>query len=167
MTGVRAVCELLPPDTALAHPAMRSLRHAYADRERFVARVDMLQRPEGYRLVGAFTRPGHPAVAVAGFRVGHSLSWGAYLYVDDLVTVPTERGCGHAGAVLDWLVDEATRLSCDQIHLDSGTGPDRFDAHRLYHDLGLAISAHHFCAKVEGIRLPLSEGAPRSRPAAC
>ena len=44
----------------------------------------------------------------------------------------------------DWLVDEGRRLGCGQLHLDSGTGPERFDAHRLYHDHGLAIYSHHF-----------------------
>ena len=36
------------------------------------------------------------------------------------------------------------RLGCDQLHLDSGTQPERFAAHRLYYDEGLAIIAHHF-----------------------
>ncbi len=31
-----------------------------------------------------------------------------------------------------------------QLHLDSGTGAERFDAHRLYHSHGLAIHSHHF-----------------------
>ena len=44
----------------------------------------------------------------------------------------------------DWLVDEGRGLGCGQLHLDSGTGSERFDAHRLYHDHGLAICSHHF-----------------------
>jgi hypothetical protein len=39
---------------------------------------------------------------------------------------------------------DSTRLRCDQLHLDSGVGPERFDAHRLYHNHGLAIYSHHF-----------------------
>jgi hypothetical protein len=31
-----------------------------------------------------------------------------------------------------------------QLHLDSGVGPERFGAHRLYHHHGLAIYSHHF-----------------------
>ena len=49
-----------------------------------------------------------------------------------------------AGALLDWLIEEARRLGCGQLHLDSGVGPDREDAHRLYLNKRLRISAHHF-----------------------
>ncbi len=51
---------------------------------------------------------------------------------------------GYAGALLDWLIDEGRSLGCTQLHLDSGTGQERFDAHRLYHSHGLAIYSHHF-----------------------
>ena len=46
-----------------------------------------------------------------------------------------------------WLFEEAGRLGCDSLHLDSGVGPDRFDAHRLYLNHGLSIIGHHFAAK--------------------
>jgi GNAT superfamily N-acetyltransferase len=147
----RVIRELVPPETRLAHAAMASLRPRFEDEGGFVEQVDAVQRPEGYRLVAAFTDAADHAVAAAGFRVAHSLAWGAYLYVDDLATVPEARKHGHAGAILEWLKDEAAGLGCDQVHLDSGTGPDRFDAHRLYHSHGLAIHAHHFA------------GSPRSR----
>jgi hypothetical protein len=49
----------------------------------------------------------------------------------------------------DWLTEEGQRLGCGQLHLDSGVGPERFDAHRLYHNHGLAIYSHHFARAVE------------------
>jgi GNAT superfamily N-acetyltransferase len=55
-----------------------------------------------------------------------------------------EREQGHASALLDWLLAEARRLGCGQLHLDSGTTPERFEAHRLYHKNGFAIYSHHF-----------------------
>ncbi len=132
-------------ETALAHPAMRALRPAYENEAEFVAYVDDRLRPAGYRLVGAFgTQGGEPAAAVAGFRQGHGLAWGSYLYVDDLSTAPQARRQGYGGALLDWLVEEARRCGCEQLHLDSGVGAERFDAHRLYLNHGLSISAHHF-----------------------
>jgi GNAT superfamily N-acetyltransferase len=139
-----AVRELPPGETRLAHAAMAALRAAYAREDDFVARVDGVQRPEGYRLVAAFAEGRDQAVAAAGFRVAHSLAWGHYLYVDDLSTVSDARRQGHAGALLDWLAEEARRLGCEQLHLDSGTAPERHDAHRLYLNHGLAIYAHHF-----------------------
>jgi GNAT superfamily N-acetyltransferase len=139
-----SIRELYVGETRLAHRAMRALRPAYEDESRFVAYVDDTLRPEGFRLVGAFGEPADRAVAAAGFRAGHNLAWGHYLYVDDLSTTPEARRRGHGGALVDWLLEEARRLGCDQLHLDSGTRPERFDAHRLYHAHGLSIHAHHF-----------------------
>jgi GNAT superfamily N-acetyltransferase len=136
--------ELIPPDTGLAFQAMRVLRTELADEADFVRRVDGVQRAEGYRVVGLFDDASPRAVAVAGFRVAHSLSWGRFLYVDDLSALPEARRRGHGRQLLDWLGAEARRLGCEQLHLDSGVGPDRADAHRLYLNAGLVISAHHF-----------------------
>ena len=44
------VRELLEGETRLAHEAMRALRPAYAAEADFVARVDGIQRADGYRL---------------------------------------------------------------------------------------------------------------------
>jgi GNAT superfamily N-acetyltransferase len=136
--------EILPPHTAVALPAMSALRPGWADEQAFVERIDGTQRPEGYRLVGKFEPGRAEAVAVAGFRVGHNLAWGRYLYADDLSTLPAARRRGYARAVLDWLVEEAHKLGCDQLHLDSGVGPARAHAHRLYLSAGMVISSHHF-----------------------
>ena len=97
---------------------MRALRTRYGDEAEFVRRVDEVQRPEGYRIVGAFE--GERCVAVAGFRVIHNLAWGDTLYVDDLSTLPDARRRGHARALLDWTLEEARRLGCAALHLDSG-----------------------------------------------
>jgi GNAT superfamily N-acetyltransferase len=138
------VRELAAGETHLAHDAMRALRGAYGSERAFVEHVDGVLRPGGYRLVGAFVPERAQAVAVAGFRVGDSLAWGHYLYVDDLSTAADARRRGHARALLDWLAQEGRRLGCEQLHLDSATGSERFDAHRLYHGHGLSIHAHHF-----------------------
>jgi GNAT superfamily N-acetyltransferase len=114
--------------------------------DEIVGRIDDLQRPEGYRLLAAFDDddPEGDAAAVAGFRIVHFLSWGRALYVDDLSTRAASRGRGHAGALLDWLLDEAVRLGCDQFHLDSGVLPERTDAHRLYLNKRLQVTSLHF-----------------------
>jgi GNAT superfamily N-acetyltransferase len=137
--GIR---ELAASETALACPALRELRTHHASVEDLMRRVDQVQRPEGYRLVGAFEGGEEAAAAVAGFRTGNSLAWGNHLYVDDLVTREAFRGRGHGGALMDWLVEEAQRLGCDSLHLDSGT--QRHDAHRLYLNHGLRIPGFHF-----------------------
>ena len=118
------------------------------DEARFVERVDDLQRPEGYRVVASFVDGDEQAAAVAGFRVLHFIYWGDVLYCDDLGTRPEHRGRGHAGKLLVWMIEEARRLHCAEFHLDSGPGADRQDAHRLYFNKGMRISAYHFSRPV-------------------
>jgi GNAT superfamily N-acetyltransferase len=139
--------EVLPPRTGSVFDVMRALRTDLGDADSFVRRVDEIQRPQGYRLVGAFENGEGEAVAVAGFRTGDNLAWGRYLYVDDLSTLPEARRRGHGRALLEWLMEEARRLECDQLHLDSGVGLDRADAHRLYLNAGLVIASHHFACR--------------------
>ena len=140
--------ELPPAETGLAFAAMQALRTDLTDEPAFVKQVEV-QRPEGYRLLAAFEDDETSAAAVAGFRTCHSLAWGHYLYVDDLSTLPNARRHGHGRALLEWLIEEAKRLNCNQLHLDSGVGLNRTDAHRLYLNTGLVIAAHHFARYVK------------------
>lgn len=140
--------ELEPPDTGRAYEAMRALRPHLESEQAFVRRVDDLQRPQGYRLVASFEPGDEQARAVAGFRVLENLAWGRALYVDDLSTAPAGRRRGHAGALMRWLAEEAERLRCDELHLDSGVGPEREDAHRLYFNSRLRITSYHFARRL-------------------
>jgi GNAT superfamily N-acetyltransferase len=126
---------------------MSALRTHFTDEAEFVTRVDDVQRAQGYRIVGAFE--GERCVAVAGFRVLHNLAWGDALYVDDLSSLPEARGRGYGRALLEWCKEEGRRQGCTQFHLDSGVGPEREDAHRLYFNTGLRIYAYHFAAPLE------------------
>ena len=135
--------ELARGESALAYSAMRALRPHLAGEEEFVRRVDELQRPQGYRLVAAVEDAGGVS-AVAGFRVQETLAFGRIVYVDDFSTLPAARRRGHARTLLDWCAGEGRRLGCQALHLDSGVGADRQDAHRLYLDAGMRISSHHF-----------------------
>ena len=143
------VREVAAEDTARTYAAfcvLREGRVVMATSESFTDWVNQRQRPEGYRVVAAFL-PGEPdAVAAAGFRVLHQLSKARFLYVDDLVTLPTHRANGYAGMVFDWLVEEARRQGCEQLHLDSGH--QRFDAHRFYLKRGMIMNAHHFSLNI-------------------
>lgn len=141
--------EILPPDTGLATPALRALRPRFDSDEAIVRWIDEIQRPEGFRLVGAFDPEWPYAAAVAGFRVEHSTEWGRHVYVDDLATLHVARHRGHAGSLIEWLVQEGRRLGCEQLHLDSGTGPERYESHRLYMACGLSITAHHFSRMID------------------
>jgi GNAT superfamily N-acetyltransferase len=141
MVSVREIGE---GETALAATAMLGLRPRWQTADAVVNLIDTRLRPAGYRLVGAFESASEPAAAVMGFRESWSTSWGHNMYVDDLFTVPDARGRGHADRLLDWAKDEARRLGCEVVHLDSGVSPDRAPAHRLYMRHRMAITAHHF-----------------------
>ena len=135
--------EIFQDQTRTGVEAMLALRPRWTA-DALVEAIDVRQRPCGYRLVGVFTRDIDSAVAVAGFRTAHNLAWRHFLYVDDLSTLPTHRGQGHADRLMTWLFEEARRLGCDELHLDSGVGPDRAAAHRLYMRHHLRIASHHF-----------------------
>lgn len=120
-------------------PLYRELR-PHLKPEAIVERVRRQEAAHGYVLV--YVEEGGSPVALAGFREAEFLAWGRVLYVDDLVTAASARGRGHGGVLMDWLLAEAKRRGCAELHLDSGV--HRFPAHRLYHSRRLEISSHHF-----------------------
>jgi GNAT superfamily N-acetyltransferase len=142
MLGRVSIRELAPGETHLAYEAMRLLRPHFSSADEFVTRVNVVQRPAGYRLVASFDDGETAAAAVAGFHIHDGLAWGHYLYVDDLVTRESARRSGHATGLLDWILAEADRNGCDTLQLDSNV--ERHGAHRLYLGWGFSITGHHF-----------------------
>ena len=134
--------ELGSQETHLAYPAALELRPHLSSLEAFVKQVNEDQRPEGYRLIASFEDEVEEAAAIAGFRTGHMLSRGHYLYIDDLSTRAAFRERGHGAGLMLWVIEEARRLGCVRLHLDSGV--HRYDAHRLYLKQRMNITAHHF-----------------------
>lgn len=98
------------------------------------------QMQTGYQL--AYVSDPNRICSVAGFRISESLSWGRFLYVDDLVTDGQVRSQNLGHQLLDWLVQYARQHDCAQFHLDSGL--QRLDAHRFYQREGLQITSYHF-----------------------
>ena len=143
------VGELPVGETARAARTLLELRPAFQSADALVARIDDVQRAGGYRLLGSFEDDSDAdAAGVAGFRIVEFLPWGRSLYVDDFITAEGHRGRGHAGALFDWLLAEARREGCGELHLDSAVGPEREDAHRFYFRHGMRIAAYHFSRKV-------------------
>lgn len=130
-------------EIAACFSAMRELRPHLSEQD-FVARVQRQMKNHGYVLVYIATQ--NEVVAAAGYRVAEFLAWGRTFYVDDLISRSAFRKRGHGGRLLDWLLEKAKELSCDQFHLDSGVA--RHDAHRLYLSRKLQISSHHFCKEL-------------------
>jgi GNAT superfamily N-acetyltransferase len=131
------------------YPVMRELR-PHLDAHVFVEIVREMQR-DGYVLV--FLKTSDRILGVAGFRTKRTLSCDKFLYVDDLVTVSTERSKGYGRILLEWLKDRARAEGCAQLHLDSGI--QREDAHRFYERNGVPAAGYHFRVELEK-RVPWS-----------
>lgn len=110
----------------------------HLNHETFLQRV-LAQQAEGYKIV--YCEVDGEIVSAAGYRVTSFLAWGKVLYIDDLITNPERKRLGLGGALVDWLIEEGKRSSCDEIHLD--TGFSRNDAHRLYLNKGFKLNCHH------------------------
>ncbi len=96
----------------------------------------------GYHLI--FIEEDGKAVCASGYRFAEHLYWGKAIYIDDLSTLSAYRGKGYAGKLLKHIFEIAKQNNCDEVHLDSGCGPNRYDAHRLYLKTGFNITSHHF-----------------------
>lgn len=113
--------------------------------ESFLSQVQR-QRRHGYRLT--YIESEGSVHAVAGYRISECLAWGRFLYVDDLVTRSGDRSKGFGAMLLQWLLREADRNGCGQVHLDSGV--QRHDAHRFYLNNNFRITSHHFALLLPG-----------------
>lgn len=97
---------------------------------------------EGAQMVYVLDTDTAPAVSV--FRMNYYFFRGKNIYIDDLSTIPSARGKGYAGKLLDFIIQYAKDNACANVHLDSGYGADRYSAHRLYLNKGFHLTSHHF-----------------------
>ncbi len=131
----------------LCHRVMQQLRPHLTEEQAFVEQVQR-QLAEGYHL--AYSQNRGEVKALAGFRFLEFLAWGKVLYIDDLITDSEIRRSGHGGKLLKWVIAQAKKVKCDQVHLDSG--PQRHDAHRLYLNHGFKIIGHHFALDFKDLK---------------
>ena len=106
--------------------------------ETWPVKVQLLQN-EGYHLI--YILSDKIVVSILGYRVFNNLAWGKIFYIDDLSTLPDYRNKGYASSLLEWAVDQAKNMGCEQLHLD--TGFDRKDAQRLYLKYNFNFNSHH------------------------
>ena len=123
-------------------PVLRELR-TFLTEEQIIDRVQQ-QVTDGYRL--AYTEAADLVTSVAGYRIVRNLTYGKFLYVDDLVTRADHKRAGYAGQLIEWLYEHARDQGCSFLVLDSGV--QRFEAHRFYLAHKLDITAHHFARKL-------------------
>ena len=124
---------------AETYEVMAQLRPHIAAEE-YIPLVHELQAA-GYQLAGLRDDAG-VVRAVAGFRLGRSLAWGRYLYVDDLVCDSNARSHGYGALLLRFVEAYGKERGCVAMHLDSGV--QRVGAHRFYLRERMDIVFFHF-----------------------
>ncbi len=100
--------------------------------------------PQGLRYLAVYET--NRCIGVAGWRIVANTSAIKKLYVDDLVTLASERKRGVGALLLAELVSRARISGCRHLDLDSGL--QRADAHRFYIREGLNITSLHFGREV-------------------
>ncbi|MNG93272.1 aminoalkylphosphonic acid N-acetyltransferase [compost metagenome] len=126
-------------DLCSAFPVMQQLRPHLTSEADFVSRIERM-RVEGYRLIGAYDSG--VLVALAGYRLQENLVYGAFLYVDDLVTAEAQRGGQWGSRLLQALERLARASGCARLVLDTGLANAR--AQRFYFREGLLTGALRF-----------------------
>ena len=120
------------------HEIMSELRPHVAKSE-FLSTIERMQQ-QGYQLV--FLSVSDVVCAVAGYRVNEMLRTGKMMEIDDLITSREFRSKRYGGLLLDWIIDEAWKIGCRFVELDSAV--HRADAHRFYFRERMHILAYHF-----------------------
>jgi GNAT superfamily N-acetyltransferase len=123
-------------------PVLRELR-TFLTEDQIIDRVQQ-QMTDGYRL--AYIEAADIVASVAGYRILRNLTYGKFIYADDLVTRADHKRAGYAGQLLEWLCEHARDQGCSFFILDSGV--QRFEAHRFYLAHRMDITAHHFVRKL-------------------
>ena len=126
-------------DVAACFPAMAQLRPHIANATELVGRVGR-QREEGYRLLAAWR--GEVVVAAAGYRFVENLIHGRFVYLDDLVTLESERSHGIGAQLIEAVASEGDKSGCATLVLDTGLA--NVLAHRFYYRQGLMAQALRF-----------------------
>jgi len=126
-------------DITACFPALSALRPHLADAAELLARVKR-QNEAGYRLLVAWR--GEEAVGVAGYRYQENLIHGRFIYLDDLVTLESERGQGIGAELIEAVAAEGRKSGCNRLVLDTALA--NVLAHRFYYRQGLLAQALRF-----------------------
>ena len=121
-----------PDDLAACFETIRQLRPHLKDADNWCKQA-LAMRPHGYCVL-ACREDGH-VVALAGYRLQTNLVHGLFLFVNDLVTIDSHRGCGLGARLLDELSTIAGDCGCKKLVLD--TAMTNHDARRFYRREGL------------------------------
>jgi ribosomal protein S18 acetylase RimI-like enzyme len=133
-------------ELAACYPVIVELRPFLKDTAGWCERASAMAEA-GYRVLAAWRQD--RAVAVAGYRVMENLIHGRFLYVDDLVTAPGDRGKGLGASLLKELAQIGMRENCQSLVLD--TAAANTNARRFYKREGLQDLVVGFIKPLENV----------------
>jgi ribosomal protein S18 acetylase RimI-like enzyme len=116
----------------------------HLQKENLLKMTREMQQSDGFIML-CITDDNKP-VAFAGIRRMQTYYAGKTIYIDDLSTLPEYRKKGYGKKLLEHIIDIARKEKLDAVHLDSGH--TRFEAHRLYLNMGFKIVSHHFALQL-------------------
>lgn len=132
-------------DPAPLAGVLRELRPQYGSDAEITDALRRVIRSQGLRVFGAHVGDAASPCGAVTVRLVESLSWGRFLYVDDLVTSAEMRGRGVAGHLMDRVEELAAESGLEgKVQLDSGVGEHRAAAHAFYGSRGMWIAGFHF-----------------------
>ncbi|MES2186253.1 MAG: GNAT family N-acetyltransferase [Pseudomonadota bacterium] len=126
-------------------PVMHQLRPHLQDADGFIGRVQRM-RGDRYRILAAWQ--GESVVALGGYHLMDNFIHGRFLYVDDLVTRDTARGCGWGARLMEEMAAIARQSGCASLVLD--TALSNALAQRFYFRQGLLTRAIRFSRELAG-----------------
>ena len=139
MTSIRLDHVQDPQACAACFDLMRELRPHLESAQDFGRQLER-QAAQAYRLLAAWENG--RAVALAGYRVQENLLYGRFVYIDDLVVASPVRSRGLGKRMIDAVRDQARRLGCAYLVLDTGLANAL--GQRFYFRQGLLSKGLHF-----------------------
>lgn len=128
-----------PQACAACFELMRELRSHLESAQAFREQIER-QAAQAYRLLAAWDDG--QAVALAGYRLQENLLYGRFVYIDDLVVASQARSRGLGKQMIDAVREEARRLGCAYLVLDTGLANSL--GQRFYFRQGLLSKGLHF-----------------------
>jgi len=133
-------------ELAACYHVVVGLRPFLKDADEWCERAEAMANA-GYRVLAAWRQ--NQVVAVAGYRVNENLIHGRFLYVDDLVTAPDDRGKGLGACLLKELIRIGVNENCRRLVLD--TAAANTNARRFYKREGLLDLVVGFVKPLENV----------------
>lgn len=126
------------------YEVLKQLRPHLVDKIKYLEQLLRMEKTNAYRLI--IYQENDKVLALAGIRSMETFFQGKVLYVDDLITLESERSKGCGGKLMEFIKKYVKEEKFNALTLDSGV--QRFEAHKFYFKHDFYISTYHFNCKL-------------------